>query len=157
VQIKRVTTNREMTKAFAIRLRVFVKEQGVPEDIELDQDDRRAIHLLALASGKAVGTTRVVVRAGRAKIGRMAVLKSYRGKGVGKQLLKHAITTAEKLRARKIYLHAQVGVIEFYEKLHFYCVGPVFDEAGIPHRKMVWKKTTGVRQQAIAREGEHDR
>jgi len=71
----------------------------------------------------------------------MKVLKSYRGKGVGKKLHQLAVATAKKLGARTIYLHAQVPVIEFYEKLGFRCVGAVFNEAGIPHRKMILKKT----------------
>ena len=129
-----------MAQAFAIRLRVFVKEQGVPEDIELDRDDRRAIHFLAFISARAVGTARLVRRGHGAKIGRMAVLKSQRRKGVGRKLLKRAIAAATKLGAKKIYLHAQVPVIGFYEKLGFRCVGPVFDEAAIPHRKMVYAR-----------------
>jgi predicted GNAT family N-acyltransferase len=67
----------------------------------------------------------------------MAVLKSYRRKGLGKRLLKRAVQKARQSGAKKIYLHAQVAVIGFYENLNFRCVGPVFDEAGIPHRKMV--------------------
>jgi predicted GNAT family N-acyltransferase len=67
----------------------------------------------------------------------MAVLKSYRGKGVGKALLKRAIELARRRRAKLIYLHAQVPVAGFYEKLGFRCVGRVFMEAGIPHRKMI--------------------
>lgn len=123
--------------AFAIRIRVFVKEQSVPAEIELDRDDKRAIHFLASESGKAIGTARVVVRYSNAKIGRMAVLKSYRRKGVGMKLLKRAVSVAKRLSARKIYLHAQVAVIGFYDRLGFRAVGPVFDEAGIPHRKMI--------------------
>jgi len=137
VTIKRVSSQAELVQVLAIRIRVFVKEQRVPADIELDTDDQRAIHFLAIKSGKAVGTARVVMKHGNAKIGRMAVLKSYRGKGVGAKLLKHAVSTAQRLRARKIYLHAQVAVIGFYERLGFRAVGRVFDEAGIAHRKMI--------------------
>jgi predicted GNAT family N-acyltransferase len=145
IKIKRVLSDREITQAFAIRLRVFVKEQGVPKDIELDRDDERAIHFLATLGGRPVGTARIVGRRKTAKIGRMAVLKRFRGKGVGAKLLKRAIRTAQRSGARKIYLHAQVAVIDFYGKLGFHCVGPVFHEAGIPHRKMVWKETAGRR------------
>jgi len=67
----------------------------------------------------------------------MAVLKTYRGKGVGTKLLKRAIVTAKRHGAQKIYLQAQVSVIGFYQALGFRCVGPVFTEAGIPHRKMI--------------------
>lgn len=137
IRIRKVSADKDIRRAFAIRMRVFVKEQGVPEEIELDRDDERATHLLAVAGEKSIGTARVVVRRGSAKIGRMAVLKSYRRRGVGKQLLKRAIATATRQGAGKIYLHAQVSVIGFYEKMGFRCAGPVFDEAGIAHRKMI--------------------
>ncbi len=137
VTIRRVSAQAELVQALAIRIRVFVKEQRVPAQIELDTDDQRAIHFLAIKSGKAVGTARLVMLRGAAKIGRMAVLRSYRRKGVGAKLLKHAVSTAHRLRARKIYLHAQQAVIGFYERMGFRAVGKVFDEAGIAHRKMI--------------------
>ena len=124
-------------QALAIRIRVFVREQQVPAEIELDNDDQRAIHFVAAVSGKVVGTARIVMKHDNAKIGRMAVVKNYRRKGVGAALLKKAILTAKKLRARRIYLHAQVAVIGFYQRMGFRAVGRVFDEAGIAHRKMV--------------------
>ena len=146
MQIRRILSTADLKKAFAIRMRVFVREQGVPEEIELDIDDGRAIHLLASDRGNAVGTARVVFRRGSAKIGRMAVLKSYRRIGLGKKLLARAIATAKQRAVRKIYLHAQVSVIGFYEKAGFRCVGPVFDEAGISHRKMVLNSRSTVKQ-----------
>ena len=140
VQVKRVSSRKQLDKAFSIRLRVFVREQGVPVEIEMDRDDKRAFHFLALKAGKPVGTARVVMHHRSATIGRMAVLKTYRGKGVGTKLLKRAIVTATRHGAQNIYLHAQVPVIAFYEALAFRCVGPVFTEAGIPHRKMILTK-----------------
>ena len=139
-QVKRVSSENELAKAFSIRLRVFVREQRVPEEIELDDDDERAIHFLALVAGKAVGTARLVMRRGNAKIGRMAVLKSYRRVGIGKKLLKRCIEAANRHGAQNIYLHAQVPVVGFYEAMGFRCVGPVFKEAGIAHRKMILKR-----------------
>jgi predicted GNAT family N-acyltransferase len=118
-------------------MRVFVREQGVPNEIELDADDPTAIHLIAFAGARAVGTARIVFRQRSAKIGRMAVLKSHRMRGVGRQLLKRAVTVARRRRPKTIYLHAQVGVIGFYEKMGFESRGPVFEEAGIAHRKMI--------------------
>jgi len=106
----------------------------------MDRDDKRALHFLALKAGKAVGTARIVIHDRSAKIGRMAVLKTYRGKGVGTKLLKRAIEIAKSHGAQKIYLHAQVPVIDFYKALAFRCVGPVFTEGGIPHRKMILTK-----------------
>lgn len=146
VQIRQVSSPQELRQGFAIRLRVFVREQHVPAEIELDRDDARAIHFLAIAAGRAVGTARIVNRRGGAKIGRMAVLKTYRRKGVGTKLLNRAISTARRLGATKIYLHAQVPVIGFYEKLGFHCIGAVFNEAGIPHRKMIFKAKGTTRQ-----------
>jgi predicted GNAT family N-acyltransferase len=137
ITIRKVCTDKDLEKALRIRIRVFVREQGVPAEIELDDDDKRALHLLASIGKKPVGTARIVMRDGKAKIGRMAVLKSHRRKKVGKKLLIRAITTAKKQGARKIYLNAQVAVIGFYESAGFRCVGPVFDEAEIAHRKMV--------------------
>jgi predicted GNAT family N-acyltransferase len=137
VRVKRVSSRKELEKAFGIRLRVFVREQGVPEEIEMDRDDKRAFHFLAFEGNKAVGTARLVMRHKSAKIGRMAVLKSARGRDVGRKLLRRAVVTAKKHGAQQIYLHAQVPVIGFYEAMAFRCVGSVFKEAGIPHRKMV--------------------
>jgi len=135
--VKRISSKKDLEKAFAIRIRVFVREQGVPQEIEMDRDDKRALHFLAIESSKAVGTARVVMRHGNAKIGRMAVLKNYRGRGIGTQLLKRAIVTAKEQGAQKLYLHAQVPVIGFYEAMGFHYVGRIFSEAGIPHRKMI--------------------
>jgi predicted GNAT family N-acyltransferase len=137
VAIKRVSSQAELVQAFTIRIRVFVQEQRVPAEIELDIDDQRAIHFIATKSGKAVGTARVVMKHGEAKIGRMAVLKNYRRRGVGAALLKRAILAAKRLHARRIYLHAQVAVLGFYQRMGFRAVGRVFDEAGIAHRKMI--------------------
>jgi predicted GNAT family N-acyltransferase len=138
VRIKKVSSDTELDKAFSIRIRVFVKEQGVPAEIELDRDDKRAIHFLATVEREPVGTARVVMRSRSAKIGRMAVLKTWRRKGVGTKLLQRAVAAAGRLGAQEIYLHAQVPVIGFYETMGFRPVGPVFDEAGIPHRKMIF-------------------
>jgi predicted GNAT family N-acyltransferase len=137
LRVKRISSRKELEKSFAIRTRIFVREQGVPKEIEMDRDDKRACHFLAFEGNTAVGTARVVMRHRNAKIGRMAVLKRYRRRGVGTKLLKRAIVTAKKQGAQKIYLHAQVPVIGFYEAMAFRCVGSVFKEAGIPHRKMV--------------------
>ena len=140
LQVKQISSDEAKARAFGIRMRVFVSEQGVPRDIELDDEDQHAIHFLATSSGRAVGTARLVMHGKQVKIGRMAVLKKYRRKGIGAALLKRGIAVAKSRGARKIFLYAQVPVIEFYEKMSFRCVGPVFDEAGIAHRQMVLMK-----------------
>lgn len=135
--VKKVVSQEDLKRALSIRLRVFVREQAVPREIELDTDDQRATHFLACMGSRAVGTARVVTRRKEAKIGRMAVLKSFRQKGVGRELLKQSVKSARKSGASSIILHAQVPVIDFYEKMGFRCVGRAFMEAGILHRKMV--------------------
>ena len=137
VSVKKVSSQKDLKQAFRIRIRVFVREQGVPAEIELDSDDQQAVHFVACNEKRAVGTARLVMHHGNAKIGRMAVLKTHRRKQIGRRLLRRAISAAKKHGARKIYLHAQVAVIPFYESAGFRCVGRVFDEAGIAHRKMV--------------------
>lgn len=160
-RVEEVVSAKELKRAFSIRLRVFVREQGVPQEIELDEDDQRASHLLARIRGRAVGTARLVIKNRRAKIGRMAVLKGYRGKGAGKALLKRAIESARKKKVKAIYLHAQIPVIGFYEKMGFHCVGRLFMEAGIPHRKMVFpriaSRSFGARQPAARPGQDHGR
>jgi predicted GNAT family N-acyltransferase len=137
LQVRRISAQADLAQAFAIRMRVFVKEQRVPAEIELDRDDQRARHFLARFDGRAVGTARLVLGQGKAKIGRMAVLKSYRRRGVGALLLQRAVAAAQRAGARAIYLHAQVAALGFYEAQGFRAVGAVFDEAGIAHRKMI--------------------
>jgi predicted GNAT family N-acyltransferase len=137
LQVKQIFSDQAKRRAFAIRIRVFVREQGVPAEIELDDDDQHAIHFLATSGGRAVGTARLVMHGNDAKIGRMAVLKKHRLKGIGAALLKRSIVAAKRRGAGKIFLHAQVPVIGFYEKMGFRCVGRVFDEAGVAHRKMI--------------------
>lgn len=139
-RVRRAVSEKELKRAFSIRLRVFVREQGVPQEIELDEEDKKAIHLLATVRGKPVGTARIVSKTGNAKIGRMAVLKSFRGRGVGKALLKHAIGVCRSRRAKVVHLNAQVPVVGFYEEMGFRSVGRVFMEAGIPHRKMILER-----------------
>jgi predicted GNAT family N-acyltransferase len=140
LQVKQISSDDAKARAFAIRMRVFVREQRVPAEIELDDDDARATHFLASITGRAVGTARIVLHGDRAKIGRMAVLKKYRGQGIGKRLLQRSVAKAKQLGARTIYLNAQVPVIEFYEQFGFRAVGRVFDEAGIAHRKMILER-----------------
>lgn len=151
VTVKKVSSVKEFEQALRIRIRVFVREQGVPAEIELDEDDKRAFHLLASIGKRPAGTARIVVHGRKAKIGRMAVLKTYRRKKVGKKLLTRAIMTAKKQGARQIYLHAQVAVIAFYQSAGFRCVGRVFDEAGIAHRKMVLKQRPRSKNGVAAR------
>lgn len=131
-----VTTVAERRTAFALRARVFVDEQGVPSDEEIDErDETDAEHVLAFRGEEAVGTGRLVPNGRTAKIGRFAVVPSARGRGVGALLVRHCIDMARG-RFDTLILDAQLPVIGFYERFGFVAEGPVFDDAGIAHRRM---------------------
>ena len=125
-------------EAYLIREKVFIQEQGVPEDMELDGFDPTAKHALAYEGPLCVGTARLVHLAHHhAQIGRMAVLSDFRNRGVGKAILKHLIAQAQVEGVLALVLHSQVSVIPFYAKLGFVAEGPIYEEAGIPHRNMM--------------------
>lgn len=116
-----------------IRHEVFITEQLVPEEMEWDEFDDSATHFLCLLEGKVIATARLKPDG---QIGRMAVLKDYRGFGYGNKLLVFVIQTAREKNIKKLYLHAQVSAIAFYEKQGFSVCSDVFYEANIPHREM---------------------
>jgi predicted GNAT family N-acyltransferase len=124
--------------AFLVRQDVFIEEQGVPAELELDEFDPLAIHALAYQNGGCIGTGRLVdLGGGQTQIGRMAVLAQYRNQGIGKQILEKLTELAKSQGAKSIVLHAQVAAIPFYEKLGFRAEGIAYEEAGIPHRNMI--------------------
>ena len=125
-----------MEQAWALRRRVFIEEQHVPEEIELDADDARAIHALALEGERPVGCGRMLERDGYVKIGRMAVLAARRRAGVGRRLLAFLIERARRRGFKRAVLDAQLHAEGFYLKQGFTPVGEVFEEAGIMHRRM---------------------
>ena len=107
------------------------------EEIEMDADDARAFHALAVLDGVAIGCGRMLEHgASEVKIGRMAVLREFRKTGVGAQILRFLVDRARERGCRKAILHAQLTAEGFYLKEGFKPVGSVFDEAGIAHRKM---------------------
>lgn len=122
------------THAMPIRRKVFIQEQSVPEELEWDDMDSTATHALAFDEhGQAIGYARLLP--GK-QLGRMAVLKQYRGKGIGTALLQALEAVARKLRYDYLYLHAQIQALPFYEQLGYQSQGTAFDEAGIPHLMM---------------------
>lgn len=139
-------TEADREAAMVIRFAVFVDEQRVPADEERDEYDAVAHHLLAeeTATGLAVGTARIVDKGnGVAKIGRVAVRLPYRGVGVGNLLMLVALDVVRRAGHKTAMLDAQVPVIGFYERLGFVAEGPVFDDAGIPHRRMTLAVSEG--------------
>ncbi len=127
----------EIETCQALRARVFIEEQGVSQAEEVDGRDGEALHLLVCDNDKPIGTARMLVSGDVAKIGRVCMLSEARGRGLGAALIRAALTLARNqpgvTRAR---LGAQVSALAFYEALGFVAEGPVYDDAGIPHRDM---------------------
>ena len=121
----------------ALRLDVFVDEQGVPADEELDSDDDIAVHAVAVRDGVVVGTGRLVlVSALEARVGRMAVKATVRRQGVGAALLRFLEAEARSRGIARIVLHAQAHARTFYDKHGYAAEGGPFTEAGIEHISM---------------------
>ena len=117
-----------------IRRTVFIEEQNVPEELEWDGLDESCQHLLALDNNNnAIGTGRLCEHG---HIGRMAVIKDWRGKGVGGALLKKFIDIAQKTGTLKLVLNAQISAAGFYARYGFSVEGDEFMDAGIPHLRM---------------------
>lgn len=117
-----------------IREAVFVVEQEVPPELEWDAEDVDAVHFLALEGDFAVGTARLLPDG---QIGRVSVLKDWRGLHIGELLMRAAIAEAERRGLSRQMLTAQVHAVHFYERLGFRIASEEFLEAGIPHVDMV--------------------
>ncbi|MCD5984216.1 GNAT family N-acetyltransferase [Pseudomonas sp. CDFA 610] len=117
-----------------IRDAVFIAEQSVPPELEWDSEDMDAVHFLASEGDYPIGTARLLQDG---EIGRLSVLKDWRGLKVGEALLTAAISEAEKRGLKEQKLSAQVQAIAFYERFGFTVVSDEFLEAGLPHVNMV--------------------
>ncbi|MEU4582457.1 GNAT family N-acetyltransferase [Kitasatospora aureofaciens] len=131
----------------AVRREVFVVEQNVPEELEYDEYDATSVHVLAVgADGAALGTGRLIFGEealkltggveGRVLLGRLAVLAAARGTGLGVELVRAIEAAGRERGGVEVELHAQVRALGFYERLGYVAEGPVYDDAGIPHRTM---------------------
>ncbi|MFF2081765.1 GNAT family N-acetyltransferase [Kitasatospora sp. NPDC058162] len=131
----------------AVRREVFVVEQNVPEELEYDEYDATSVHVLAVgADGTGLGTGRLIFGDqarkltggvdGRVLLGRLAVVAAARGTGLGADLVRAIEAAGRERGAVEVELHAQVQALGFYERLGYVAEGPVYDDAGIPHRTM---------------------
>lgn len=119
----------------AIRFEVFVDEQHVPPEIEMDDRDPHCIHLLALSGDEAIATARIDIgKSG--KVGRLAVRSDWRRQGIGRSLMEHCHEIAARHGLAEVWCHAQVTAVPFYESLGYRITGGPFEEAGIEHRPM---------------------
>lgn len=136
ITVIEITAPAQMDQAWALRRLVFIEEQHVPEEIEMDEDDANAFHALALDRDLPVGCGRMIRHGDEVKIGRMAVLRERRGSGIGRKVLQFLMETARRQGCRKAILHAQITAEGFYLKNGYIPVGEIFEEAGIAHRRM---------------------
>lgn len=120
-------------QAAQVRFTVFVQEQKVPAELELDELDADCVHALIEIDSQPVATGRLCPDG---RIGRMAVLKNFRGQGLGSEILRALISAAEKRGQHETYLHAQLHALEFYAQHGYLAEGPEFEDAGIAHRQM---------------------
>ena len=130
----------DLESAFAIRREVFVEEQHVSAEEEYDEFEDISTHFLARSDGTPCGTARWRRTSNGVKLERFAVLKTFRGMGVGKALVKAVLEdvfSQQPEPIERIYLHAQVTAMPLYSSFGFVSIGPMFEEAGIQHYKMV--------------------
>ncbi|MFF9640145.1 GNAT family N-acetyltransferase [Kitasatospora aureofaciens] len=137
----------DLEQVRAVRREVFVVEQNVPEELEYDEYDATSVHVLAVgADDAALGTGRLIFGEealkltggveGRVLLGRLAVLAAARGTGLGVELVRAIEAAGRERGGVEVELHAQVRALGFYERLGYVAEGPVYDDAGIPHRTM---------------------
>lgn len=133
-QIKTGSWQTLKSKASNVRNQVFVQEQKVPSSIEMDELDASSLHVVVEdQQGAAIGTARLLPNG---HIGRMAVLSSYRGQGIGDLLLKTLLKTALKQGQKTVFLSAQLHAISFYSRYGFETYGEVYQDANIAHQMM---------------------
>jgi predicted GNAT family N-acyltransferase len=134
---KLVTSDLELQEAFEVRRQVFVREQGISEDSVFDGHDREALHMVVKDGERVIGSARVQFLANnQAKLERMAILKRYRRKGIGREMLLFLDAILKDKQVQQVIIHAQLEVVPFYKLCGFDELGLPFQEAGIEHIKM---------------------
>ena len=131
--IQLLSWDRARADASPIRFTVFVEEQGVPFEIEIDEHDPLCVHAVAYQDGKPIGTGRLLPDG---HIGRMAVLKEWRNRGIGGELLVKLMEAAQRRGDKEVVLSAQINAARFYEAHGFSRHGDEYVEAGIRHQEM---------------------
>ncbi len=132
-----IATPQELALCLAIRREVFITGQNVPEQEEVDGKDEQCRHYLMRDGDTPMGTARVLDLGARAKIQRVAVLRSHRGIGAGGRLMRFVLADLATQGFKQAVLGAQTHAIGFYERVGFTAFGPEYDDAGIAHRDMV--------------------
>ncbi|GLB58945.1 GNAT family N-acetyltransferase [Cytobacillus sp. NCCP-133] len=136
MEVKIVSTEQELQDAFSVRKQVFIHEQNVPEEEEIDKYEDEASHFVLYDSGKPAGAGRFRIVDGVGKVERICVLKENRKGGSGKAIMKKIEEYAKEKGLKALKLNAQTQAIPFYGKLGYEVVSEEFLDAGIPHRTM---------------------
>lgn len=129
-------TDKQKEDAFYIRRKVFIEEQNVPPDEEIDEYENESTHFVLYDGTSPVGAGRFRDLNGYGKIERICVLPEYRGKGAGKQIMEFIHEYAQSQHYKKLKLNAQEHAIPFYENIGYSVVSETFLDAGIPHKTM---------------------
>lgn len=135
LSVQRVESPSDLEQVFAIRREVFVLEQECPPELEWEFEEE-STHFLAKIADEPAGAARWRKTEKGYKLERFAVLKSFRGLGLGQELVRTVLADLP-ADASYIYLHAQIQAMGLYTKFNFVAEGPQFEEAGIQHYKMV--------------------
>jgi predicted GNAT family N-acyltransferase len=139
MNLKVVSTEEELQDAYSIRKEVFVHEQRVPEEMEIDEYEDAATHFVLYKDKRVIGAGRFRVLEGIGKVERICVKQNVRGTGAGKEIMRGIEHFANDHHIKSLKLNAQTSAIPFYEGLGYEIVSEEFMDAGIPHKTM--KKT----------------
>lgn len=141
LEVKWIDTEKDknLEDAFKVRREVFIKEQKVPEEEEFDEADSLSYHIIVYAAERPIATGRLYKKGENWLIGRIAVLKEFRGIHARKLIVEKLMEKAAEIEAVDVYIHAQTHAVSFYEKFGFVAYGDIFLEANIEHISMVKK------------------
>ncbi len=133
LKIRFAKTRKELEKVIKLREIIFIKGQKVPKRRERDGFDNNAKHIIVIHKKKSVGCARVRFVRNKAKLERIGILKEYRGRGFGKEIMKYLIKYCKNQNPNEIVMHAQYYLKDFYKKCGFMERGKIFMDAGINH------------------------
>jgi predicted GNAT family N-acyltransferase len=136
MEVKVVSNEKELTDAFDVRKKVFVEEQKVPVEEEIDQYEDSAAHFILYQSGEPAGAGRFRIVDGLGKVERICVLAKQRGTGAGKAIMNKIEQHAKSQGVEALKLNAQTHAIPFYTSLGYEVISDEFLDAGIPHKTM---------------------
>jgi predicted GNAT family N-acyltransferase len=139
LKIIKVWNNKEYNQTIKIREIVFIMEQNVSKELEMDQFDKESEHFIAYLNNNPIGCARIRKVYDYVKLERIAILKEYRGNGFGRELTNFLINYCNKKGFNEIHINSQIYVSNFYEKLGFKKIGEKFLEANIEHIEMILK------------------